>query len=234
MASTRTPSDAFDYCKRMIKSMPLDQVLVRGINRVASHMWMYAPWRWTLASTPTFNLASNTQDYTINYPADWLYAVTATIADGTSPERDLRIVPVLPTNVGLVGQPSMISYPAAAGTASGTVRVFPKTATISGTQTVLGLYKKVMTQFTAATVWSSTMPFDDEWFWVFEEGLLWQAYLFADDRRAGEAVFDEKTGAVKFNGQRGNFEAALLVMSEREPLPLVQTLDQADAKERKK
>ncbi len=80
----------------------------------------------------------------------------------------------------------------------------------------MGLYKKTMTTFTSATIFTGLMPFDDEWFWVFEEGFLWQAYLYADDRRAGEAVVEGDS--VKFNGQRASFEAALNVMREREPL----------------
>lgn len=220
MASTRSPYYAFEFCKRQIKSMPLDQILLRGVNRVTEIIHMYAPWRWTLGSLPTFNLASNTQDYTINYPADWLYALKATVADGTSPERLLEIVPALPTNVGLVGQPSQIAYTGTASQSNGPVRISPKPGTITGTQPVLGLYKKTLTPFTSETIYTGTFGFDDEWFWVFEEGLLWQAYLFADDRRAGESQVDND-GKVRYNGQRGNFEAALLSMQQREPRPIL-------------
>jgi len=230
MASTRKPAEAFLYAKRFIKSMPLEQVRTDVINRVSYYMWMYAPWRWTLGSTPTITLAANTQDYTMNYPADWLYAVRATQTDGTKSERPLEIVPSLETSVGFVGNPSNISYPTAAGTSSGLVRVSPRPGGLTGTQVVVGLYKKVMTAFTDQTIFTGTLPFDDEWFWVFEDGVLWQSYLFADDRRAGDVATDSQSGAARYSGQRAVFEAALTMMKDREKLILVNpfAIDQKD------
>lgn len=211
--------------------MPLEQVRPAIINRVAYYMWMYAPWRWTIGSTPTITLASSTSDYTINYPADWLYAIRATQTDGTNSERPLEIVPSLETNVGFVGNPSQIAYTGTASQTGGPVRVSPKPGTITGTQVVVGLYKKVMTAFTSQTIFTATLPFDNEWFWVFEEGILWQAYLFGDDRRAGDVVADQN-GNVKFSGQRGVFEAALTIMKDREKLLLINPfmVDQKDIK----
>lgn len=230
MAATRPPADAFNYAKRYIKNMPLEEVRTDIINRVANYMWMYAPWRWTVSSTPTITVAANTQDYTMNYPSDWLYAIRATMVEGSGAERSLEILPALETNVGFVGNPNYIAYTGTAGQVGGPVRISPKPAQVSGTPLVIGLYKKTNTAFTNQTIFTGTLPFDDLWFWVFEEGILWQAYLFGDDRRAGDVGTDSQSGAAKFSGQRAVFEAALTFMKDREKLLLINpfSVDQKD------
>jgi hypothetical protein len=230
MAATKKPIDAFSYAKRYIKNMPLEEVRTAIINRVSYYMWMYAPWRWTIGSTPTITLTANTSDYTMAYPSDWLYAIRATQTDGNNSERPLEIVPSLETNVGFIGNPNSIAYPAAAGSASGLVRVSPKPGALTGTQVIVGLYKKIMTPFTNETIFSGSLPFDDEWFMVFEEGVLWQAYLYADDRRAGEVSIDTQNNISRFTGQRAIFETALAMMKDREKLIMVSpfSVDQKD------
>lgn len=221
MANTIPPIVAFDYVKRMIKFMPLDQIMARLVNRVAYYMWMDAPWRWTLGSLPVVPLIANTQDYTAAFPSDFLYPVSCYIVRGSAtagdiaPGRELQIWPTMETARGVLGNPSMIAWIGTAGT-NGTVRINPIPGQVNTIENVIGLYKKSMTPFTNSTVYTGTMPFDDEWFPVFEEGVLWQAYLFADDRKAGEASgIGEK---MQFSGQRAVFESALQHMREREPL----------------
>lgn len=232
MAATIPVIDGIDYAQRYIKNVPLTPVQTKLINEVNTIMWMAAPWRWSLGSLPTFNLAASTQDYTINYPADFLYAVDGSIivSNGDGDERDLRVVPTLPTAVGYVGQVNRISYPAAAGAVGGTVRVAPKPAQVNGTQTVLGLYKKSPTLYTNATIFTSALPCGDEWFHVFQSGLLWKAYQYADDGRAGDAVISGEK--MQYNGARGQFEANLQDMMSREPLNLVNVFNR-DQKEKK-
>lgn len=237
MASTKNPIDAFDYARIMIKNMPLEDIQVKLVNKVAFYMWMYAPWRWTLGSVPTVTpLVNGTQDYTINYPADFMYTYRATLLVApTPPHRNLEVVPSLETNVGFVGQPSQVSYPAAAGAVAGLVRITPKPVVPTGVvQAIIGLYKKSMTVFTSASIYTAFMPFDDEWFNVFEEGVLWVAYQYADDKRAGEASVDVSSGKTQYSGQRGTFEAALAAMADREKLPSINPFDQSPAKEKTK
>lgn len=232
MPSTKKPYEAFDYAKRYIKNMPLEQVRTDIINRVVNYMWMYAPWRWTIGSTPTITVTANTQDYTINYPSDWLYAIRATLVDNSSVERPLEILPALETDVGYDGNPNYIAYTGTAGQVGGPVRISPKPAQVTGTPLVIGLYKKTNTAFTNQTIFTGTLPFDDLWFWVFEEGILWQSYLFADDRRAGDVTMDAGNNTPRFSGQRAVFEAALAIMADREKLLLISpfNVDRKDIK----
>lgn len=232
MAATIPAIDAIDYAQRYIKNVPLLPVQTKLVNEVNTIMWLAAPWRWTLGSLPTFTLVANQQDYTINYPADFLYAVDGSviISNGDGDERDLRVVPTLPTAVGYVGQVNRISYPAAAGAVGGTVRVAPKPAQVQGTQTVLGLYKKSPTLFTNHTVYTTAMPFGDEWYHVYQSGILWKAYQYADDGRAGDA--STQGDQTRYNGARAQFEANLQDMMAREPLNLVNVFNR-DQKEKK-
>jgi hypothetical protein len=233
MASTQVPIEAFDYAKIYIKRMPLDQVKTQLINRVSKIMWMHAPWRWTLGSIPIFTLTAATQNYTITYPADWLYALTANVSDGQLTEPNLEIVPLIETVSGFVGSPKQIAFTGTAGQVGGPVQITPVPAQVTGTKTVNGLYKKKYTPFTNETIYSTVVPFPDEWFDVFEDGMLWAAYQYADDKRAGDASMDASSGKLSYSGQRAIFEAGLMRMSQKEPLLLVDPL-QADAKDTKK
>jgi len=218
MAKTYHPINAVEYAKRYIKNMPLEDptILTEIVNDAHCYMWAYAPWSWSVGSMPTFTLTANFSDYSVNIPTDFLYAFDAFLIDGLKVERELTTVSILPADVGFVGQPNYVYYFGTAG-ASGTGRVAPKPAQVTGTQTVIAKYKRTPTLYTPSTVYTGTMPFDDVYFNVYREGVLWKAYLYADDRRAGDANIDPKSGRVAFSGQRAVFEAALEIMKQREP-----------------
>jgi len=218
MASTRLPIEALDYAKIYIKRMPLNQVFTQLANRVSNIMWMAAPWRWTIGSTPTFTLTGAQQNYTINYPADWLYPIRSTVTDGKLTEPNLEIVPLIETVTGFVGSPKQIAFTGTAGQVGGPVQISPVPATVTGTLVVTGLYKKKITPYTNQTIYNTVVPFPDEWFWVFEDGMLWAAYQYGDDRRAGDATIDPSSGKLSYSGQRAQFEAGLEQMRQREPM----------------
>ncbi len=220
MAATYRPIDAFDYVKTMVKNLPLESVGPAILDRVNKIMWMAAPWRWTLGSFTEVTLASNTQDYVVALPADFLYVVTSWLNEGES-GRPITVVPILPTNVGAVGFPNELAVTGTAGV-NGVARVRPKPGTITGaTYKIYSLYKKTAPSITNKNqVTAGVLLFDDEWFWVFESGVLWMAYMYADDARAGTATTDA-TGRWQFTGQRGVFEANLSLMKSREKMPEV-------------
>jgi hypothetical protein len=213
MASTYKPRDAFDFAKLYIKNMNLEKVGVRILDDVNKMMWMAAPWRWTIGSLSAVTLVSNTSDYTIVPPGDFLYLHSAYISDGSTPPRDLHVDPVLPSAVTVVGQPSRIAV------ASTTLRLAPKPGTQpTSAPNVIALYKKTAPTITAANMGTAgTQVFDDEWFWVFQEGVLWRAYMYGDDARAGSATVTSD-GKAQYSGQRGIFEAGLSFMRQNEKL----------------
>lgn len=215
MASTIPPIAAFDFSKRQIKNMPLEQINVRILDDINKLMWMAAPWRWTVGTMTPITLVTNTSDYTLTVPADFLYLIEAYIADGSSTPRHLDIMPKIPATMVVTGLPQFISYE------SGNLwRVSPKPGTlVAPTKQIVTFYKKIAPIITAANACTAgTLIFDDEHFPIYEAGVLWLSYLYADDQRAGTCNADS-SGKMAWTGQRATFEAGLAQMRLAEPLP---------------
>lgn len=222
MSVSYRPIQAFDFCKTFVKQMPLEDVDERILDGAHKMMWMAAPWRWTVGSFPSVTLASSTQDYTVAIPADFLYLLDAQVvttdANNEQTVRTLDVEELLHTDVGITGNPSKVAVTGTPGQA-GVLRIQPKTGTLSsGTSKLLGIYKKAATTVTRAnSSTSGLLGFNDEWAWVYEEGVLYYAYKYADDPRAGDVKVDGTR--YSFSGQRAQFEAALQIMREREKMP---------------
>jgi len=216
--ATQKPIEAVQFAKTMVKNMPLQTIWTDIVNDVLSRIWMEAPWSWTLGSFPIVNLSAVNSDYAIAIPSDFLYLRTATIY-GSNIERPLAVVASIPDNMVSPGQPTVCCVLGNAGE-DGILRVAPQP--ILSTEYIKGLYKKTLTQYTSETIHTDVMPIPDEWYHVYQAGVLWLAYKYADDTRAGEASF-KNDGSFQFNGQRGQFEADLAKMINREPLPLENT-----------
>lgn len=218
MAATKAPYDAFGYIKSFLKGMPLEQIGPEVLDEVNKIIWMAAPWRWTLGSLTAKSLVSNQQDYTITVPADFLYLWDGFISDGANVYRELTIEPTLPADVKVVGNVSRLAY-----MGSNTFRTFPKPGTLpnSPTQQFILRYKKTAPVITNQTQYDSGfLVMDDEWFWAFCAGVLWKAYQWGDDQRAG-SITVASNGSVQYTGQLGIFRDALRSMAEREKLPLL-------------
>lgn len=216
--ATYKPRTAFNKATSYLKSMPLTQIQLPLLDQINNMMWMAAPWRWTIGSLPTVTLLSDTQDYTIALPSDYLYTTDAYLADGDNQFDTLLVEPALPADVTVVGRPKRISVTGAPSTA-GVLRTATKTGTLTSPPEIISMYKKQAPALTLAT--SNTagiLLFPDEWAWVYEEGVLWQAYLWGDDPRAG-SISATSEGQIQYTGQRACFEAALIEMRNREKLP---------------
>ena len=202
----------------MIKFANLEAIRPAILDDAAKFFWMYAPWRWTLGNLQVLTVAANTTDYTLTDPADFLYIQPGSVylsEGGSDVPRYIEAVSHIHSTVQIVGgQPSQISHPA-----TDTYRVFPKpgTSVTAGTK-IVGMYKKQCPVITEATQYTAgTQVFDDEWFWVYRSILLYIAYLFTDDQRAGGAQTNTR-GETTYSGQRAVVEANLAIMKMREPL----------------
>lgn len=196
-------------------------------------MWMAAGWRWTLANVTPFNLVAATSDYTYTVPADFLYLYSAATVDTalTQTPRELYVEPYIISGGKTTGLQTRISLIKGS---PNKLRLTPvPTATPGGvTLQVIGLYKKIAPVITATTMYTAGVQiFDDEWFWVYNEGVLWRAYQYSDDARAGTITLDN-SGKYQFTGQRAAFETALEQMKDREPLPEDQMKMPPDVKDR--
>jgi hypothetical protein len=218
MAATYKPSDGFLYVKTMVKNMPLEDVQTRMLQDIANTMWMAAPWRWSLGSITPFPLVSNTRDYTVSLPGDFLKLQSGYINVAGDTNRPLHITSFLSPDQTTVGQFNDISL--IPGTPN-KLRINPTPGTLAAdqTNTVILLYKKSCPVLTKQNVdTGGILLFDDEWTWVYEEGLLWWAYRYADDDRAGTTTATND-GKIQYNGQKGVFMASLMDMRNGELLP---------------
>jgi hypothetical protein len=213
MAVTYKANDAFEFAQKMVSKMKLEEVKLRILDQVSKMMWMAAPWRWSVGVLGQITLASDTVAYTLNPGTDFLYALHAYKWNGTGEPSDMRVVAALPDAPLIVGDPIQIAYKG-----TNIWNVYPKPGTLSGTWVVQPFYKKIAPVLTLANVHTAgTLLFDDEWSWVYESGVLWAAYAFAADQRAGTVQADS-TGKAQFTGQRALFEAGLAQMKEREKM----------------
>ncbi len=212
MASTLRLNDAFDYAKLLTKNVPLENVQVRILQDALHAMWMAAPWRWTLNTMGAITLVANQQDYAITIPTDFLYLIECYLTDSTATTSGLHIEPYLPV-AGIVGMPNKIAL------IGSSLRLHPKPPTFSSVPSIITLYKKSCPIINPVTVnVAGTQVFDDEWFWVYTEAVLWKAYQYADDQRAGTVTYTSD-GKYQVTGQRACFEAALEQMRQREKIP---------------
>lgn len=226
MASTIPPIAAFDYSKRGIKNMPLDQIEVRLLDDINKQFWMAGNWRWTIGTLAAIPLVSITADYTLAVPTDFLYLVAAYISDGAGVTRYLGIMPTLPANGTVSGIPDFISYQG-----SNIFRVSPIPGTLpSPTKELICYYKKKAPTITARNAFTAgTLVFDDEYFPVYSAGVLAAAYAYGDDQRSGTVTVDGR-GTVAYTGQRALFMAGIARMAQIEPTPYFDSRTTKDEK----
>ena len=200
--------------------MPLDTAASSALayqitDYISSLMWTAAPWSWTIGTMSTVALAAGTTDYAVSSPpTDLLYLVKANISD-SSLTNEIRIVAALPATITQIGVPSQVAYL----TASSAVRISPKPpATYS--QTLTMLYKKQPTKITSSNyATAGSLIFPDCYFPVYQAGVLWQSYLYADDSRAGGVTVDGE-GKRQYTQQLGTFQGMLAEMRQDEKILL--------------
>ena len=221
MAATKTPVEAIDYAKRYIKAMPFEDVAVQAVQDVSSMIWMAAPWRWTIGVCTPVELSANQTDVdVIDPPSDFLYIDKAFMTDGSS-VVELAPESALPAYADFLGVPSKVSY---VGGATPKFRVHPAYGSVATSKQykLFVWYKKRAPVFSsgASIEVPGALIMDDEWFWVFRDGILWKAYLYADDPRAGAAQVGAN-GQIAYSGQYAVFQAGIEEMRRSEPLTLI-------------
>lgn len=219
-----TPGDAFSYAKTMVKSMRLDDIKLRILFDALSMVWHAAPWPWTLgeiAESP-LTIVAGTTDYTITVPSDFNHLKSVYLTDGANIFSPIAVRGLLPSNSVITGQTLEVSK--VAGQTK--VRVYPKPpASLPSTaQKLLLFYKKNVPNLTSSDYAStSILSLDDDWFRVYCAAVLYYAYLYADDDRAGSAIYEPKGESYRFTGQRAVLETELQQM--RTQIPLSRVLD---------
>jgi hypothetical protein len=216
--ATYTPHSAFEYCKKFISNMDLERLTPAILDDINKMFWVYAPWRWSLGLFPQITLVSNTQDYPVTLPDDFLFLYDILQLDGKT-TRHLKPTAIYPQTGTLRG--------GAAGSAAimnisgtDTLRIDPTVGSIPATaptQKLIAIYKKTSPTIDASTMYDAgALEIPDEWFWVFREGVLWKAMQWAQDPRAGDTKV--QAGQAVHSGQRASFEAAMAYCAQQEKL----------------
>lgn len=230
MAQTTKPIEAIEFSKRMIKEMPLENVATEIVNDIHGRIWMASPWSWSLGLIAPITIINGTGSYSFSLPADYLMPEKAYLTSSDSKEAPRILLPVsiVPSDsAGFVGVPGSFSITGTPGS-TGTLTLLPKPAGLGTTLKVYLVYKKKATRYTPSTIHSTALQIEDEYFHVFNDGVLWRAYQYADDQRAGGSAVAE--GRIQHNGQRGQFEASLLQMKATEESILIDPRERFDIK----
>lgn len=219
MAATFRPDEAFGYAQKMVKHAPILDVKTEILQDAASMIWTGGPFSWTMGTIGPVTLALGDQDVVITLPADFqrLYKVVLASANTT---RDLRIVTVLPST-DLVGLADFCAYYLAASVSY--VRLNSKFPSVQSTETwkLRAFYKLTSPDIRASLDQAGALVMDDSWYWVYREAVLYYAYKYADDPRAGGAQITEAaTGQTQtvFSGQLAIARAAIASMRIAEPV----------------
>lgn len=208
-------ADALSFAKEMVKYQPFDRADLnpQALDMAAKMFWMYAPWRWTIGTLAPIAITGGV-DYAVTPPADFLYLQQAWIADGDK-TITLDILPSLPEDPHIKGVPRMVSF--VPDTPDSFVRLYPEPLP-SSTKYLQLHYKKAHTEINGANVATAgALGFPDEWFPVFQELVLYYAYLYADDDRAGSVTLLPNRQS-QYTGQLGKALALMEDMKLREDL----------------
>jgi hypothetical protein len=215
LPTTYLVSDAVDICRKFIKDAPTSLIDVRLADYVNSIIYCAYPWRWTLKALTPIVLVDGVQDNALaaadaSTAAAGLYRlVRARITrTDTTPDTsyELKIAEFLAPETTKHGWPSisMVSYEETAGKLR---LLFPPE--VSGT-VVLQLDGEYQRNPAKITALSATLIYPDQYFQVFVEGMLWQAYRYFGDSRAGSIVMVK--GVPQYTGQYGVFMNHLNMM----------------------
>lgn len=224
MAATYAPILAFNYCLQLIKSMPLQTIQLQILQDAADTLWMAAPWRWTIGTIGPIALVNNQSFVAETFPADFLRLEKATITGNVTSSPLLVVVANVPT-------PTLTQMPRTVAADVTNNKLTFETNFVQAANEAYklrALYKKTDTKFDSATIQTGNLGMDDEWFWVYNEMVLYYAYKYADDQRAGQVQVQmalDGVGASKvqynYTGQLGVAHAAIEQMRLSEPMILV-------------
>lgn len=217
MAATLTPQDALDYAKEWIKSMPFERVWEKVSQDASSMIWTAAPWRWSISTLPNTALTSGVQDYTISVPGDFLKLERCFVTD-TVTTREVKPVSTIPASAILTSYPNYVAR--IKGTS--TLRFDSLFQPLSGqavTNYLVAWYRVTAPIINNGNLTSAgVLVMDDDWYWVYRACVLYFAYLYADDARAGGArvTVTEGKRQLDYSGQLGVAMAAIETMRNDE------------------
>ena len=213
-----SPQDALTLNLRFIRNMTIDSTSQAIMcDQTMNIIHCAYPWRWTLATLTAISLVDGTQDYSVANTDVYRFTNLRITRTDLSPNQSqpLDIVEHLEPDLYARGGNYNIFRAASWEANLSKLRLDVCAKIVSPvTMQIDGTYQKNPTKITAAGITTAlTQP--DQYFPVFQEGVLYQLYKYADDDRAGSIV-RMKDGATQYTGQLGVFMARLWEMQQAE------------------
>ncbi len=222
MSATLTPQAAVDYAVKMVKNMPFNDVGFDAAQSASNMIWMAAPWRWTIGALTPVTVTAGVSQVNVTKPSDFVRLDNVWLAatNGNASSRPLTAVASIPNTVAQQQWPNFVTF-VDGGTPM--VRFDNNVPPLNAGETwkFYGLYKKEAPLLAALMTTPGALVMDDAWYWVYETAVLYYAYLYADDQRAGTAqVLQAANGStqVTYTQQLGAVMAAIQTMRLQEPM----------------
>lgn len=221
MATNFTPKQALDYAKRMVGNLPIDDVDIklRILNDAAYRLHMFAPWSWTVGYLDAITLVTDQDDYAVTDPGDVMHLLRGDLIDPDGSILDRHIWPAhnLPADDSAKGPVNFMEL-----TSATNVRLYPTPSGQPANTKILPLYRKAMTQITEANdEVAATLDFPDEWHWVYDSLVLFEASRFDNGGVHQGTIQVGANGQTAYTGQYAEVMANLEFMRRVEkPLRL--------------
>lgn len=214
MSATRTPQDALDFSKQLIKSMPFDRVWDQIAQEASNYIWTAAPWRWAVGVISPIPLTAGTQ--TFNYvtpPTDFLRLEQCFISNGSS-AREVKPVSSMPLSATLTRPPNFVSTSSITSSTPSQISFEALYPAIPSGQTheFWAWYKKIVPSLVGQLNIPGALVMDDDYYQLYTEWVLYYAYRYADDQRAGGAqvtLNSQGERQIAYSGQLAVAHAAL-------------------------
>lgn len=214
-------TNAVKYIKNYGGSATLNSLDLRVMNSANQMFHLASPWSWSVGGLEEVTLANGTQDYALaTSPADFLRLSQVRQFVNGRYTGTMSIAGNLPETIYATSNPTQVSMYLDGSTL--TYRVWPKpTGFLSGKEIVLiGDYKKETTLITSGNKsTASILLFPDDYYYVYELLVLYYAYLYANDMRAGTTTVDAM-GRPSYTGILALAMAEINILRQRELLSL--------------
>lgn len=228
MAFTYSWGDLVSLVGDMVKGVPLSKLNVKICDLISAEMWNEYPWKQAITNTAkgSIPLLDSVQDYTCAAPnidrllKAWLirYDVTPNEVRDLDVKKDLSI-DLYPRSYVSIRAVSLQQ-------SLGLFRIESAVNIPSGVQIELQCDYQINPQ--KVTSLNDILWMDDRWWGVAVHGLMWWAYQFTDDSRAGSANTDAFGRIIGYTGQLGTYKAAVNKMKMGEEVGFTESVFPAE------
>jgi len=189
MSATYIIQDALDFVKSMVKNMPIQTVWGAIAQDASNYIWTAAPWRWTIGELSPITLTAASQEFSVvSPPSDFLRLEQCFASDSTT-LREIKPVSSLPPSATLIRQPNYVAISAITAATPATIRfdsIYPALG-MNAVHKFWAWYKKIAPVLVSDLDTPGALIMDDDYFQIFRDWLLYYAYRYSDDQRAGGA-----------------------------------------------